>query len=199
MHLLIDFDGTIANSAPMLLEKLRQTVPYPIELETLRGMSFKDILIRMNVGKLQFLYLIYSIRRDFKRNLHSIGLVDQMEEALKDLCQQGHHLHIVSSNSAKNIEQFLKHHRISHYFESISSLYTVFNKASGLKALLKNKNMSHSDVIYIGDEIRDIEAALAAGIRSCAVCWGVNNEEALKRHHPHFLLNHPRELAAVFT
>ncbi|KTC68860.1 HAD-superfamily hydrolase [Legionella birminghamensis] len=199
MQLVIDFDGTIANSAPLLLKKLKDALPYPIELETLRSMSFREILDTMHIGRLHFLYLIYSIRKEFQRNIHDIGLVEHMEEALKKLNSQGHQLHIVSSNSARNIRQFLKHHHISHYFESVSSLYTVFNKATGLKGLIRTKKMQPSEVIYIGDETRDIEAAAAAGIKSCAVSWGLNNAEALMRYKPDFVLNHPGELSLLFA
>ena len=39
------------------------------------------------------------------------------------------------------------------------------------------------DVVYVGDETRDIVAARKLGIRVAAVTWGYNSSEALEAHH----------------
>ena len=41
--------------------------------------------------------------------------------------------------------------------------------------------------ISIGDEVRDIEAARAAGIASGAVTWGYAAAEALRAHDPEMM------------
>src|SRR5208337_4049515 len=47
--------------------------------------------------------------------------------------------------------------------------------------------------IYVGDAVRDIEAARRAGVRSAAALWGFTKSDDLKAHHPDLAFNHPRE------
>ena len=66
-----------------------------------------------------------------------------------------------------------------------------------MKKLLKNRNLSEFDVIYIGDEVRDIEAAKAAGIKMVAVSWGFNSPEILKTKNPDYLIDYPLQLTQL--
>jgi len=50
------------------------------------------------------------------------------------------------------------------------------------------------DVIYIGDEVRDIEAARAAGIKIASVTWGYNLESILTENKPDYIVTQPRDL-----
>jgi phosphoglycolate phosphatase len=53
--------------------------------------------------------------------------------------------------------------------------------------------------IAIGDEIRDIEAARAAGIACGAVSWGYAAPEALRAHKPDVVFEKMEEIAAMFA
>ncbi len=46
--------------------------------------------------------------------------------------------------------------------------------------------------IYVGDAVRDIEAAKRAGIRSAAALWGFTKGDDLKARHPDFAFINPR-------
>jgi phosphoglycolate phosphatase len=49
-----------------------------------------------------------------------------------------------------------------------------------LKSVLKQGGVWPGEAIFIGDEIRDIEAARAEGIPFGAVAWGYTHVEALE-------------------
>ena len=51
-----------------------------------------------------------------------------------------------------------------------------------------------SDVLYVGDETRDIEAAREAGLAMTAVTWGYNSEQALSALGPQHIVRSPGEL-----
>lgn len=48
--------------------------------------------------------------------------------------------------------------------------------------------------MYVGDEVRDIEACQKVGIKIAAVTWGLNTKEALERYHPDSLIDKPQQL-----
>jgi N-acetyl-D-muramate 6-phosphate phosphatase len=50
------------------------------------------------------------------------------------------------------------------------------------------------DCCYIGDDLRDIEAAQAAGMLSIAAAWGYCGQTEPKNWNAHLLLNQPNEL-----
>jgi phosphoglycolate phosphatase-like HAD superfamily hydrolase len=50
------------------------------------------------------------------------------------------------------------------------------------------------DVVYVGDEVRDIEAGRQAGVAVAAMTWGFNDRALLARHCPDYLVERPEEL-----
>jgi phosphoglycolate phosphatase-like HAD superfamily hydrolase len=62
---------------------------------------------------------------------------------------------------------------------------------------MKINNLSSEEVIYVGDETRDIEASKKINIKVIAVSWGFNSGEVLAKHNPDFLIHKPSELIEV--
>jgi phosphoglycolate phosphatase-like HAD superfamily hydrolase len=66
-----------------------------------------------------------------------------------------------------------------------------------LRKILKQNKLKPADVIYVGDEMRDIEAAKSVGIEVVAVTWGFNDESRLENEAPTVLVRNRPELAKV--
>ncbi len=66
-----------------------------------------------------------------------------------------------------------------------------------LLAVADELGVSRAGGIMIGDTARDVAAAHAAGMRSCAVAWGETGAERLQASRPHAIAHHPRELHAI--
>ncbi len=64
---------------------------------------------------------------------------------------------------------------------------------------MKLHRFGADDVIFIGDETRDIEACKRAGIRCVAVTWGYNSEKSLAAQNPHRVFHRPEELRALIA
>ena len=59
---------------------------------------------------------------------------------------------------------------------------------------MKEYQIKPEDLIYIGDETRDIEATHATAIRMAAVTWGYNSADILRSMNPEFLFDSPNQL-----
>ena len=66
-----------------------------------------------------------------------------------------------------------------------------------LKSILRNYKLHASEVLYIGDETRDIEAAKECNIPVASVCWGLNTKMALKQLDPDYLIDSPSRLLEI--
>ena len=104
---------------------------------------------------------------------------------------------ILSSNSFENISTFLKNHRLD-IFDFIQATSKVWSKHTSLKKLMEKNGFRSDEILYIGDEIRDIVAAKKLGIKVAAVTWGYNSSKALERSAPDFLIHHPNELIRLY-
>ena len=79
-------------------------------------------------------------------------------------------------------------------FSFIYTERTLFSKDKALNKFIKRNNLIPEQVMYVGDETRDIEASKKINVKVVAVSWGFNSEEALARQNPDFLINKPSEL-----
>ena len=57
--------------------------------------------------------------------------------------------------------------------------------------------MRKDEVVYVGDEVRDIKAAKRAGMKIIAASWGYNEREALEKYKPDLIVDRPVELIEV--
>lgn len=113
-----------------------------------------------------------------------ISLFKDVPQMLQKLSDQGISLAIVTSNSVDNVTRILTNDLVQFidYFECGTSL---FSKQKRLKNILRKvSNVKTNEIIYIGDEIRDMDAASAVGISFGAVCWGYTHAEALMARAP---------------
>ena len=102
---------------------------------------------------------------------------------MKKLHDNGHVIAIVSSNSYKNIHHVLGSENMAliKFHECGASM---FNKPDKLRKVLQTSGFKPAESIYIGDELRDIDAAHKAKIASGSVTWGYYREEPLKAKSP---------------
>lgn len=202
--LLFDFDGTLADTLPTVIAISNRLAPQygyapttSAEVEQLRNTSSRDILRSSRVARWHVPCLLWRLSRELRSELASIGWIPGIQPALIQLQQDHHLLGIVTSNSARNVQQFLGDRQGDQYFSVVKAGVSILGKQRVLKRLLWKHNWNPSQVLYIGDEVRDIEAARAAGVRSGAVTWGFNTQAVLYAAQPDFLLEEPQQLLGV--
>jgi len=67
------------------------------------------------------------------------------------------------------------------------------------RRVLRRAGVPAADAVAFGDEVRDIEAARAAGITCAAVTWGYAAPEALRAHAPDFVFDRMEEVVRELT
>ncbi len=198
---IFDYDGTLADSGPWLAENLNRFAARhrfrpvaPEEIETLRGMPTREVVryLRVKPWRLPF------IARDMRRAVSEPGGTPQLFPGVPELLERveraGVRMAVVSSNTEANIRLGLGPTNAARIaaFDGGASL---FGKTSKLRRLPRRMGIAPADVLCVGDDTRDIEAAHAAGLKAAAVGWGYANEAVLKSAGPDFYVRDIDELA----
>jgi phosphoglycolate phosphatase len=160
--------------------------------EEMRQYKTQALLQKLGLPAWQLPLIVSRARKAFSQNIHQTPIypgVRDMLIALKQQCSLG----ILTSNSKENVDIFLENHRLD-MFDSIHAGSAFLGKARCLKRFLNHKHLLPKEVLYVGDETRDIEAAKKAGIPVVAVCWGYHLKETLAQEKPDFLISDPREI-----
>jgi phosphoglycolate phosphatase len=199
--IIFDFDGTIADSFDFVVDLLaREAGRAPLSDEEkleLRGQSMAAIGRQLGLSWPKLLRLFFKGRRQMQDAIKHVQPFDDIPEVIKKLHAEGHELFIVSSNTVQNIHAFLHHHELHTYFLEIYGGIGLFSKAPSLRKLLKEQKLDKKDVLYIGDELRDVQAAQAVGIRSIAVTWGFAQPSSLEKLQPTALAKTPSALLRI--
>jgi len=70
----------------------------------------------------------------------------------------------------------------------------LFGKGRAIRRLLKKEGIEPTQFLYIGDEVRDVEAARQAGVDIAAVGWGFHTLEQLSQESPTYLWSCPGDV-----
>ncbi len=202
---IFDFDGTIVNSYDTvfnLYNSLAPSLNMPTldnQLrETIKNAHYKTILRLLGHHVIKLPKLTQALKQALQKQIQHIPPCDHMPETLTALQQQPVELFILSSNSQATIHHFIQQHQLN-FFNDIIEVPSLTGKARAIKNTLKQFDLDPVNTYYIGDEVRDIDAAHSAGIHSIAVTWGYNSTACLQRQHPHHLIHHPHELLHLST
>jgi HAD superfamily hydrolase (TIGR01549 family) len=203
---VFDFDGTIANTIPVTLSIFKKFAMKDFKtklddrlIDELRDKPIPEIFKALNISIIKLPYIARRTRQELNKEIAKLKPVDGIKSLLNDLKGQGQVLGIVSSNSQESIGKFLEKNDMG-MFDFVYTSSSVFGKSGGLKKVLKDYyNYGKNNIVYFGDEIRDIEAARKVGIRIASVTWGVNSREKLAAYNPDFLIDSPSELPAIFN
>jgi phosphoglycolate phosphatase len=138
-------------------------------------------LVGMPAWKLPF--VAKSFISLMSQNAASILLFEHIDDMLLHLANRGVILAIVSSNSYDNVSQILgpANTKLISQFECGMS---IFGKPARIQKVLKKTGIPSSEVIYIGDQVTDLEAARKEKVAFGAVSWGYGTIESLREHIP---------------
>jgi phosphoglycolate phosphatase len=121
-----------------------------------------------------------------------------IDEVIKYLKERGLTIGILSSSDSKIIKKFIRKNNLD-VFDFIRSKRNLFGKAPEIKKILKMYNLSPGQAFYVGDEVRDIEAAKVAGVFSVAVNWGFNSKKALQKADPDYFIDAVSDLKKILN
>ncbi|MCL5113139.1 MAG: HAD hydrolase-like protein [Patescibacteria group bacterium] len=199
---IFDFDGTIADSFWLIIDIAHNLTDHPKLLNKqminkLKNHSLSYLTLELGIPKYKWPLLLHKGRKQMKQRLFEIEIIPNMDLVIKNLFDHKHKLYILSNNSTQNLKQFLSRYDLLQYFNKVYGNVGLLGKARYLDKVIKDNQLQRGEVVYVGDEIRDIVASQKVQIKIAAVTWGFNSRSALKKHHPDYLINNPLDLLKI--
>ncbi len=202
-YIIFDFDGTLADSGEIAVKAMNEMSEKhgfgPIKEEDipkLRKMNVKERCRHVGVKPLMLPFLAGEYYGIYKKLMDDMELFEGMRELLEKLHGEGMGIAIISSNSESNIRHFLKTKGIGMIDKVICS-NNVFNKDRIIKNFLKHNNLEKHQVVYVGDETRDIQACKKIGIKVIWVEWGLDIVENITKEQPDYTVSDPGEIYKI--
>ncbi|HUI33439.1 MAG: HAD-IA family hydrolase [Dysgonamonadaceae bacterium] len=195
-QIIFDFDGTLVDTFDVIKNiVINEYGEYDIDFELFKHKGAKGLLKKANIPRWKLPGMILNVTSKLRKS-ENIKLFPGIVDLLYSL-KSNYKIGIVSSNSKDIIIDTLKKDNIENLFEFVYSESSLFGKHLVLKKMCKKHNINPLDVIYVGDEDRDIIAAKKAGIKNIAVTWGFNSKEKLSRENPDYLVDSPMQILEV--
>jgi phosphoglycolate phosphatase len=202
-QVIFDLDGTLINSFGIFIKvgnQIAEKYGYPPfseeRIKELMMLPMKKRIEILKIPKFKLPKLGVEALNRFKEYVAEVELVIGVREMLECLHKQGYRLSIVSSNSLDNISTFLETNQIK-LFDNIQSSRGLFDKHVTIKKLISKMGVKKDEVIYVGDECRDVEACKKVGIKVISVLWGFDPKELLEKAEPDFIVSDPNELSEI--
>ncbi|MGV2831142.1 HAD-IA family hydrolase [Myxosarcina sp. GI1(2024)] len=203
---LFDFDGTIADTYQAIADIINQLSSEfgykPVdreELLLLKNLSSREIVKKTEVSLFKIPFLVKRVRRELAKEIAELKPIVGIDTVLFQLKACGYRLGIVTSNDRDNVEIFLAKNNLSSLFDLIYSSTSIFGKHRVINRITKQNKLTRNEIIYVGDETRDIRAARKSRIGIIAVTWGFNSGEILAEFQPDFLVNRPPEIVDILA
>jgi phosphoglycolate phosphatase len=187
---IFDLDGTLSDSFPWFLRIVNSVADRhgfrrldPADIENLRGQGSREIVRYFQVPFWKLPMVARDMRRLKAEHVHELPLFPGVDRLFQSLRRTGVRIAMVSSDGEDNVRAILGPANaalVDHYACGAS----LFGKTSKLRQAVKAAGVAPADVIYTGDEVRDLEAAREAGVAFGAVAWGYAKADALKARQP---------------
>lgn len=194
---IFDFDGTLVDSAPGIVEIMYQVKEFygfhddlVEQWKQLIGISLNDqtrTILPDHDPKFQLEVA------DKYRELYNCQAIElcppfpSLFDVLKELKLANITTTIASSKKTFLIDPVLDHHSIEEYFDLVIGSDIVSNHKPHPESVLSTlKELGHSpeDAVVIGDSIYDLEMAQNASCDSIGVTTGVHDKELLHKASP---------------
>jgi HAD superfamily hydrolase (TIGR01549 family) len=202
-YVVFDFDGTIANSITPGLVAVNDLISTlgvdqitEEKFQELRHKSYSEIITAFDIPMLKVPRLLLQLRNKMKENIEKVHPYPYIPYVLQTLNKRGHYLFVLTSNSKELVVDFMERHGIT-VFEDIFSEKNFFGKAGAITRFMKLQGIKAEDMIYLGDEVRDVEACKKSGVDIISVTWGFNSEDILVQHGPTYIARKPKEILTI--
>jgi len=206
--LILDLDGTLTDSIPPAVEAIQKMIkklgfPYRTKKEINEHVGYGEIpLISGAIGtkepellkKAMRMYEDIYMKEGFKK-VKLYPHVREFLEHFKDKTKI-----ILSNKKDLFIKKILKDHGLINYFTEIhggDTLPCLKPDPHAINEMIKKYKVANDHILFIGDMTVDVEAGKNANVHTCAVTYGFDNKEKLKRRKPDFVIDDLLELKSL--
>jgi phosphoglycolate phosphatase-like HAD superfamily hydrolase len=199
--LIFDFDGTLVDSMQLYARGINEVgADFGLpridnsNLQEMKQSSIKDLMKKYGIGPLKLAKLIFTVNKNIRQEIAEVDFFPKIKSLLAKLSKK-YQLGILTSNHVENVEDFLEKQNFAGVFDFIYASKNLFGKDKVLNGLLKKYHLNKEEVLYFGDEVRDIEACQKMRVKIAAVTWGFNEKSLLASKKPDYLFSSPDEIA----
>ena len=200
MYVIFDFDGTLADTFALgsqLINEYADRLGYKqIDFAANKDKSAKELIKMSGVRFWQIPGLIRFFREKSVERAAEVNAFTGIPDLVRRLHERGFSLGIITTNSAQTIATFLDKYGLKDYFTYIKPEISLFGKR---RALRRAKRHLKSEIVYIGDELRDIDACRAVNIPIISVAWGFNSHEILEKNNAGMVAKDTEEVIQKLT
>ncbi len=201
--LIFDFDGTLANSFPWVVAILDELAEkfnaLPVDhsrLDELKSYPPRKIMKMHNVSIWKLPAILRFTRSRMKTNGESIQCFEGVAKMLQELKDNDVRMALVTTNTCETVRRVLGDDLYS-FFHLFEDKVSIFGKPAALKRIIRKSGLDRSEMLAIGDEIRDVEAAKKVNIPFGAVTWGFSSLEALASRSPEHTFTEMSQIVEV--
>jgi len=159
-------------------------------------MTAAQFIKYLKIPRLKVPRILTEGKKRLSSRVEMIQPIKGVDSLIRNVRSRHEILGILTSNSQENVKKFLKIQSLD-CFDFISTVPKLSGKAKNLKAIMRTHSLESNDLIFIGDEIRDIKASKKAKVPVVGVTWGFNSEQSLKAAEPDYIVPSPRELDSL--
>lgn len=200
---IFDFDGTLADTEQWSLDIYNElAVKYNYksytlsEFEEMKKLPLSKIISMIDIPYTKIFLLLKEGQKILKKHINDVhAFNDDLKNVLIKIKELTGTIGIVSSNTKKNIKRFCKNKDIENMNFIFSS--PLFAKEIKIFRIINKYNLKPDEVLYVGDELRDVESSKKAGIKIAAATWGYNDRSLLQQSNPDFLIDDITELIDI--
>ncbi|MFV0416783.1 MAG: HAD-IA family hydrolase [Chthoniobacterales bacterium] len=203
--LIFDFDGTLADTLKVAIEIFNELAPdYGYEplteevIEMARGMSARQIIEHFKVPATKIPNIAARGLKALHKRMPEVKPFAGIPELLNQLAQEGYILGILTSNSESNVKDFLLRNNFPD-FSFIRCSSQIFGKDTHLSKILKTNGWTSGQILFLGDEVRDVDACKKINIACAAASWGYNTHAALEKSDPQWIIDKPEEFLKLLS
>jgi phosphoglycolate phosphatase-like HAD superfamily hydrolase len=199
---VFDFDGTLADSFGPALATYNRIAPglglrSIADPEAARSMPTRRLLRQLGIRFWRLPRVIRAFQAAMAEHAGDLRLHDGVAGMLRGLSARGHRLGILSSNREDVIRACLRANGIEGLFAFVIGYPKLFGKAKALRRVLKAERADRAGLLFVGDELRDVEAGRKAKVATVAVTWGFQAEPLLATGGATYLVRRPDEVLAL--
>ena len=194
---IFDFDGTLVDSAPGIVDVMRQCIeeyklPQSVleEWQVLIGVPLMRQMEIIFPEKPEEYWLEVATRyREIydAKTIELCPLFPGLTRMLDSLQKAQIKISIATSKRRPLVEVVLKHHDLMKYFDLLVGAQDVSNHKphpESVHITLEKLKIEASDAVVIGDSTYDLDMARNAGVDAIGVTTGVHNEVVLSKSEP---------------
>ena len=207
--IIFDFDGTLIDSAPDLVDSINEMLkklnlkeaPFEEAVKWIGNGSLKLVERALKYNGIEDNEFLEKAHRNFKEkykhtNAKKTVLYAGAKELLNELKDKN--LALITNKPDEYIKPILKKFDID-VFDFILGGDFEYKKPSPIPLLkaLEYFNVNSDEAVMIGDSKNDILAAKNANIKSIAVTHGYNQGVDIKDYKPDFIVNSLKEIKDI--